>query len=81
MQLYRQFINFYNIKIVFIWNRPALTNFISKEILPLVETCPKGTFQCGIGGCLDLKVKCNGKEECLDGSDENLPECPITGCK
>lgn len=24
---------------------------------------------------MDKSAKCNGKNECVDGSDENLPEC------
>lgn len=27
---------------------------------------------------MDKSLKCNGNNDCVDGSDENLPECQIT---
>nr|XP_041630520.1 modular serine protease [Drosophila kikkawai] len=32
-------------------------------------------FQCTYGGCLDRALRCDGKTDCWDGSDENDFEC------
>ena len=34
------------------------------------EKCAPGEFQCNNGRCLDIRRKCNGYDECRDGSDE-----------
>ena len=34
------------------------------------EACPPGEFQCNNGRCMDIRRKCNGYDECGDGSDE-----------
>ncbi len=33
-------------------------------------TCEKSRFQCDNGYCLNRKHACNGKNDCLDESDE-----------
>lgn len=40
-----------------------------------MNRCPDYAFRCKYGACVDKTVKCNGKKDCVDGSDENLPEC------
>jgi len=37
--------------------------------------CPSYAYRCKYGACVDKNAKCNGKNDCVDGSDENLPEC------
>jgi len=37
--------------------------------------CPKYAYRCKYGACVDKSKKCDGKNDCADGSDENLPEC------
>ncbi|XP_049654923.1 SCO-spondin-like [Accipiter gentilis] len=32
--------------------------------------CPRGQFTCGVLGCLDAALVCDGRQDCLDGSDE-----------
>ena len=34
------------------------------------EACAPGEFLCNNGRCLDARRKCNGYDECGDGSDE-----------
>lgn len=42
---------------------------ISKANLTL-STCSQTEFTCNDGSCLDMKYRCNGRQECEDGSDE-----------
>jgi len=37
--------------------------------------CPNYAFQCQYGACVPKIAKCNGKNDCADGSDEKLIEC------
>jgi len=37
--------------------------------------CQSHEYRCKYGACVDKSTKCNGKNDCVDGSDENLPEC------
>lgn len=37
--------------------------------------CPNYAFRCKYGACVKKNAKCNGENDCIDGSDENLPEC------
>ena len=34
------------------------------------EKCTPSQFQCNNGVCLDPSAKCNGQDDCGDGSDE-----------
>ncbi|CAH8568312.1 unnamed protein product [Schistosoma turkestanicum] len=39
------------------------------------RSCPDGQLVCADGTCLSKNVFCDGKVDCLDGSDEKLPHC------
>ncbi|CAL1540616.1 unnamed protein product [Lymnaea stagnalis] len=42
------------------------------------EKCDAGEFKCGVPGCVNLTVVCDGVNDCSDGSDEALcytPQC------
>ncbi|XP_024936745.1 basement membrane-specific heparan sulfate proteoglycan core protein [Cephus cinctus] len=42
-----------------------------------VFECPPGTFRCDDGLCLqDIKMHCDGRKQCRDGSDEINCQCP-----
>lgn len=43
--------------------------------------CPNYSFRCKYGACVDYNAKCDGKNDCIDGSDENMPECRVTSLK
>ncbi|EGI60781.1 Low-density lipoprotein receptor-related protein 1B, partial [Acromyrmex echinatior] len=34
------------------------------------SSCSNDKFQCNNGNCISLLLKCNGIDDCLDGSDE-----------
>lgn len=36
-----------------------------------VGTCQPGEFSCRNGRCVPEKLKCDGKDDCLDGTDES----------
>ena len=31
---------------------------------------PSGQFTCNVGNCIDISLRCDNKEDCIDGSDE-----------
>lgn len=35
-----------------------------------VENCLPGQFACNNTGCVDIRAKCDGYNDCSDGSDE-----------
>lgn len=39
-----------------------------------IHQCPRGVFACRNGECIDAVFKCNGFDDCGDGTDER-------GCK
>jgi len=44
----------------------------------IFNRCQSYLFRCNYGACVDKNVLCNGVKECVDGSDENLPECRVS---
>lgn len=73
---------------MYFWN---LYNFKSNELttygffITLLESkCPAGTFQCKTGPqeCLDYRLTCDAKFDCIDGSDEaNCGPSHVPSCK
>ncbi|KAB7498743.1 Very low-density lipoprotein receptor, partial [Armadillidium nasatum] len=49
------------------WQFPSLPTHGGVRIDPLI--CPVDTFSCG-SACLPLRLRCNGIQDCSDGSDE-----------
>ena len=49
-----------------------------EELLPFmcrIPACPKGTFHCSNGKCVNDEFVCDGEDDCGDNSDElNCPE-------
>jgi hypothetical protein len=41
------------------------------------DACKPEQFECANGQCMESSVRCNGRSECSDGSDED--GCPSTG--
>ena len=35
-----------------------------------IEKCRPGQLTCNNGGCVDIDAKCDGQDDCGDGSDE-----------
>ncbi|PVD25149.1 hypothetical protein C0Q70_15647 [Pomacea canaliculata] len=44
-----------------------------------VAGCADNEFQCKNGLCIQEEWTCDTDNDCWDGSDENLPECPPRG--
>ena len=40
-----------------------------------METCSVNQFECGSGECISVKFKCDGKQDCVDASDEEPGQC------
>lgn len=45
-------------------------NYAGNKVSLSLSTCGPNYFSCSSGHCLSLEGRCNGTEECLDGSDE-----------
>lgn len=54
----------------------AVNCFISEAsfLFSFIEKCKPGEFSCRNGRCISEKLKCNGKDDCSDGSDESTCE-------
>lgn len=39
------------------------------------KTCAESDFTCDNGHCIPARWKCDGEEECPDGSDESEAAC------
>ena len=40
------------------------------------DPCPHGQMSCRDGRCVGEGQFCNGRTDCLDGSDEQMEFCP-----
>jgi len=65
-----------------LWNVPADLRMASAEECRADATVVPGSFDdvqffCASGECTSIEAKCNGINNCLDGSDES--NCPTTG--
>lgn len=45
-------------------------------ITALPSTCNDGEFMCLNKRCINGEWKCDGDDDCGDGSDENKDDCP-----
>jgi low-density lipoprotein receptor-related protein 1 (alpha-2-macroglobulin receptor) len=60
--------------------RASLCSGLAGPLVTCRENCLPPPFRCGDGELIDPTYKCDGEEDCLDGSDE--PEtCPTFSCK
>lgn len=46
------------------------------ELLPPHFSCPPFAFRCLYGACIAGRLECNGKQNCVDNSDELTLSCP-----
>nr|XP_045590004.1 uncharacterized protein LOC123751972 isoform X2 [Procambarus clarkii] len=46
-----------------------------------VSHCSPDAFNCAIGHCIPPRYKCDGRPDCLDGSDERQEHCGPDPCK
>lgn len=49
-------------------------DLIAADFCVFVEKCKLGEFSCRNGHCVHKTLKCDGKDDCTDGSDESKCE-------
>ncbi|KAJ1520341.1 hypothetical protein ONE63_004539 [Megalurothrips usitatus] len=54
---------------------PGLVLFLLSACFGAAATCSYGEFQCKNEKCISIYSKCDGQDDCGDGSDEGLPLC------
>ncbi|KAL7985068.1 hypothetical protein Chor_003638 [Crotalus horridus] len=50
------------------------------SLLSAKKTCAESDFTCNNGHCIPSRWKCDGEEECSDGSDESELICSEYSC-
>ena len=48
----------------------CLSSTVLCVFVPDVSSCASDEFSCTNGRCIKMDLKCNGKDDCLDSSDE-----------
>ena len=56
---------------------PLTTNQLWIHAVHSISACPLGTFQCLSGNCLNTTLRCDGADDCGDGSDEDACEAEL----
>lgn len=53
----------------------SFVNHLKYIIIYILNRCPGLAFRCDYGACISKNLKCDGKNDCFDGSDENAFVC------
>lgn len=59
-----------------LWKTYESSSWLTPAAFPVLPTCSVNEYVCASGGCVSASLRCDGHDNCLDGSDEVSARLP-----